>query len=46
MENAYNTFMAGFTTIQSPGAELDKDLRDWIAEAGSLAHGSSLRCGP
>ena len=24
--------MAGFTTIQSPGAELDKDLRDWIAE--------------
>jgi imidazolonepropionase-like amidohydrolase len=32
MENAYNTFMAGFTTVQSPGAELDKDLRDWIAE--------------
>ena len=32
MENAYKTFMAGFTTIQSPGAELDKDLRDWIAE--------------
>lgn len=32
MENAYTTFMAGFTTIQSPGAELDKDLRDWIAE--------------
>jgi imidazolonepropionase-like amidohydrolase len=31
-ENAYRTFMAGFTTIQSPGAELDKDLRDWIAE--------------
>jgi imidazolonepropionase-like amidohydrolase len=31
-ENAYQTFMAGFTTIQSPGAELDKDLRDWIAE--------------
>jgi imidazolonepropionase-like amidohydrolase len=31
-ENAYKTFMAGFTTIQSPGAELDKDLRDWIAE--------------
>ena len=31
-ENAYQTFMAGFTTIQSPGAELDKDLRDWIAD--------------
>jgi imidazolonepropionase-like amidohydrolase len=32
VENAYQTFVAGFTTIQSPGAELDKDLRDWIAE--------------
>jgi len=32
VENAYKTFIAGFTTIQSPGAELDKDLRDWIAE--------------
>ena len=32
MENAYRTLMAGFTTVQSPGAELDKDLRDWIAE--------------
>jgi len=32
LENAYTTFMAGFTTIQSPGAELDKDLRDWIAD--------------
>ena len=32
MENAYKTFLAGFTTIQSPGAELDKDLRDWINE--------------
>jgi imidazolonepropionase-like amidohydrolase len=32
MENAYKTLLAGFTTIQSPGAELDKDLRDWIAE--------------
>jgi imidazolonepropionase-like amidohydrolase len=31
-ENAYSTLMAGFTTIQSPGAELDKDLRDWIAD--------------
>src|SRR5262249_61596388 len=31
-ENAYKTFVAGFTTIQSPGADLDKDLRDWIAE--------------
>ena len=32
VENAYKTFMAGFTTIQSPGAEMDKNLRDWIAE--------------
>jgi imidazolonepropionase-like amidohydrolase len=32
MENAHKTLLAGFTTIQSPGAELDKDLRDWIAE--------------
>ena len=32
VENAYKTFMAGFTTIQSPGAEMDKDLRDWINE--------------
>ena len=32
LENAYRTLIAGFTTIQSPGAELDKDLRDWIAE--------------
>jgi imidazolonepropionase-like amidohydrolase len=31
-ENAYMTLLGGFTTIQSPGAELDKDLRDWIAE--------------
>src|SRR5262245_39082267 len=29
-ENAYMTLLAGFTTIQSPGAELDKDLRDAI----------------
>src|SRR5262245_52044073 len=32
VENAYKTSVAGCTTIQSPGAELDKDLRDWIAE--------------
>ncbi len=31
-ENAYMTLLGGFTTIQSPGAELDKDLRDWIAD--------------
>jgi imidazolonepropionase-like amidohydrolase len=31
-ENAYLTLMAGFTTVQSPGAEIDKDLRDWIAD--------------
>lgn len=30
-ENAYATLMAGFTTIQSPGLEIDKDLRDWLA---------------
>ena len=30
-ENAYATLMAGFTTIQSPGLAIDKDLRDWIA---------------
>jgi imidazolonepropionase-like amidohydrolase len=29
--NAYATLMAGFTTIQSPGATEDKDLREWIA---------------
>jgi imidazolonepropionase-like amidohydrolase len=31
-ENAYATLLAGFTTVQSPGAELDKDLRDFIAD--------------
>src|SRR5262245_45813843 len=30
LENANKTLLAGFTTIQSPGDELDKDLRDWI----------------
>ena len=30
-ENAYVTLMAGFTTIQSPGAPSDVDLRDAIA---------------
>ncbi|MGE5244040.1 MAG: amidohydrolase family protein [Betaproteobacteria bacterium] len=29
--NAYITLMAGFTTIQSPGARSDVDLRDMIA---------------
>lgn len=29
-ENAYKTLMAGFTTIQSPGNPVDKDIRDWI----------------
>ena len=29
-ENAYKTLMAGFTTIQSPGNPVDKDVRDWI----------------
>ena len=32
MENAYKTFMARVTPIQRPGAQLDKDLRDWIAD--------------
>ncbi len=31
-ENAYKTFMAGFTTLQSPGNPVDKDIRDWINE--------------
>jgi imidazolonepropionase-like amidohydrolase len=29
--NAYETLMAGITTIQSPGSPEDKDLREWIA---------------
>jgi imidazolonepropionase-like amidohydrolase len=29
--SAYQTLVGGFTTIQSPGAPMDKDLRDWIA---------------
>lgn len=32
--NAYATLNAGFTTIQSPGAREDADLRDWIATQG------------
>ena len=32
--NAYATLRAGFTTIQSPGAREDADLRDWIATQG------------
>jgi imidazolonepropionase-like amidohydrolase len=31
MENAYETLMAGFTTVQSPGAPIDKYLRDFAA---------------
>jgi imidazolonepropionase-like amidohydrolase len=30
-ENAYATLMAGFTTVQSVGANIDKELRDVIA---------------
>lgn len=30
-ENAYATLMAGFTTVQCVGANIDKDLRDVIA---------------
>jgi imidazolonepropionase-like amidohydrolase len=33
VDNAYTTLLGGFTTVQSPGAELDKDLRDFIAES-------------
>jgi imidazolonepropionase-like amidohydrolase len=32
--NAYATLMAGFTTIQSPGSQEDKDLREWISTQG------------
>ena len=28
VENAYNVLLSGFTTVQSPGAEIDKYLRD------------------
>ena len=31
VENAYETLMAGFTTVQSLGSPVDQDLRDWIA---------------
>jgi imidazolonepropionase-like amidohydrolase len=34
--NLYATLMGGFTTVQSVGAELDRELRDLIAK-GSLA---------
>ena len=36
VENAYNVLMAGFTTAQSVGAPLDRDLRNFIAR-GSVA---------
>ena len=32
VENAYNILMSGFTTVQSPGSEIDKYLRAWTAE--------------
>jgi imidazolonepropionase-like amidohydrolase len=32
LENAYNVLLSGFTTVQSPGADIDKYLRDWVAE--------------
>lgn len=32
VENGYNVLMSGFTTIQSPGAEIDRHLREWAAE--------------
>ncbi len=31
VENAYKTLIAGFTTVQSLGNPLDRNLRDWIA---------------
>ena len=33
--SAYRTLLGGFTTVQSPGAPMDKDLRDWI-DAGVI----------
>jgi imidazolonepropionase-like amidohydrolase len=32
VENAYNVLMSGFTTVQSPGAEIDKYLREWTSD--------------
>jgi imidazolonepropionase-like amidohydrolase len=37
VENAYNVLMSGFTTVQSPGAEIDKYLRDAVAAAAFRA---------
>jgi imidazolonepropionase-like amidohydrolase len=34
VENAYATLMGGFTTVQSVGATIDRDLRDAIARGG------------
>ena len=31
VENAYSTLLAGFTTVQSLGSPLERDLREWIA---------------
>jgi imidazolonepropionase-like amidohydrolase len=51
VENAYVTLLSGITTIQSLGAQLDRDLRDWtlrgtipgpriITSLGSISRGS------
>lgn len=37
MENAYLTLMAGFTTVQSVGDPVDKDIRDAVARGGCPA---------
>ena len=34
VENAWNTLRAGFTTVQSLGATLDKDIRDAVERGG------------
>ena len=31
IENAYVTLMAGFTTVQSVGSPIDRDIRDAVA---------------
>jgi imidazolonepropionase-like amidohydrolase len=43
MENAYATLMAGFTTVQSVGDPVDKDVRDAIAR-GILPGPRVLTC--
>ena len=46
VENAYKTFMAGFTTIQSPGAEMTRTSATGSPTAAFRVRGSSRRCAP